>query len=124
MPASLKSRFNGNKEEVIEYTRLWGKGKAMDKYGVKDYLAFSKFIEGEIGDSNFGVSPMLSGAGNKTWAEDLLNAFVHKINQMEAQKQQLEKELHQAKLELEYYKGQQAMMIEPKVSQVIALCRA
>ena len=124
MPLSLKARFNGNKEEVIEYTRLWGRGKAMDKYGVKDYLAFSKFVEGETSNTNFGVSHTLGGAGNNTWAEDLLDAFVNKVSKMEARKQQLESELHQTQLELEYYKGQQALRIEPKISQVMERCRA
>jgi len=123
MAQSLRKRFNGNKEEVIEYTRLWGRHKAMDKYEVKDYLAFSKFIESETGDSNLGISTTLGGAGNNTWAEDLLDAFVNKVSKMEARKQQLESELHQTQLELEYYKGQQALRIEPKISQVMERCR-
>jgi len=124
MPTSLKRKFNGNKEEVIEYTRLWGRFKAMDKYEVKDYLAFSKFVEGETSNTNFGVSHTLGGSGGNTWAEDLLDAFVNKVSKMEVQKQRLESELHQTKLELEYYKGQQALRIEPKISQVMERCRA
>ncbi len=75
MPQSLRSRFNGQAKEVVEYCRLWGRDKAMDKYGARDYIAFCRFIEGETGDPNFGLRPVLDGSGHSNWAEELLDAF-------------------------------------------------
>jgi len=123
---SIKTRFNGNAQEVIDYTRIWGRQKAMrmveEKYGIKDYLCFSKFLEAETGNPNFGLCPTLGGTGNNSWAEDLLDAFISKIRQMEAERERLQTELKRLTLDLEYYKGQQALKIEPKVHQLITEC--
>jgi len=124
MPRSLKTRFNGNGDEVVDYTRLWGRYKAMEKYDVKDYLAFSKFIEGKTGDSNLGISPALGSKTDRSWADDMLDAFVNKVSKMEAEKQSLKEEIHRLRTELEYYKGSQAMRLQPKISQVMKACAA
>ena len=123
MPQSLRKRFNGNSDEVIEYTRLWGRFKAMGKYGVRDYLAFSRFVEEKTGDANFGFRPVLAGSSDRSWAEDLLDAFLQKVSKMETEKRGLEAEVKQLRLEIEYYKGQEAIRIEPRVQKVMALCR-
>jgi len=123
MPKSLKSRFNGNLQEVIDYAQTWGTFKAMDKYQVKDYLAFKEFLEGETGNQNFGLSPLLDKEMGRSWAEDLLDAFVNKIGKMEAEKQRLEIELHRLNLKVEYFQGHQARKLEPRIQEVLARCQ-
>ena len=123
MPRSLKSKFNGNTQEVIDYARTWGIHKAMDNFQVKDYLAFKRFLEGETGDKNTGISPLLGDRGNRSWAEDLLDAVLSKISKMETEKEYLKTELKRLNLELEYFKGCQAREIVPRVQEVLARCK-
>ncbi len=123
MPVSLKARFNGNAKEVIEYCRVWGNFKAMEKYGVKDYVAFKKFIESETGNPNFGLNPELGSENSDNPFEGVLNAFLGKLHKMEAEKHSLLDELKRVKLELEYYKGQQSLKANSKVNEIMALCR-
>ena len=123
MPTSLKSRFNGNTPEVIDYARTWGISKAMDRYQVRDYIAFKNFLEEETGDKNWGLVPLLGKNGSGTWAEELLDAFTTKINKMEAEKQRLETELHSLKVELEYFKGQKAPGVEFRIQKALVACQ-
>lgn len=119
---SLKVRFNGKSQEVVDYAKTWGIWKAMDKYQVKDYLAFRKFMVAE-GEKDIPLSPVLGGIDSRSWAEDLLDAFTSKIHKMEAENLRLKEELHQLNIELEYHKGKQASLIEPKIQALLAVCR-
>lgn len=123
MPVSLKSRLDGNKQEVLEHARIWGIYSAMDKYQVKDYVSFKRFLEDETGDKNFGLHPLLGSRGIGAWAEDLLDAILSKFEKMEAEKQYLVNALHQVTLELEYSKGHEAKRLEPRIQQILAKCQ-
>lgn len=123
MPQSLSKRFNGNAKDVIEYTRIWGQGKAMDKYEIKDYIAFTKFLKEKTGDEHFGIRPALSNSFRGDWAEDLLNAFTNKLLKMETELQELRERNHNLTVELEYHKAQAANHVEPKVREIMRLCQ-
>lgn len=82
---SLRKRLNGNKEEVLRNTELYGWGYAMDKYGVKDYLAFGKFIEAETGNPNFGRNPTFSPNVGKDLGEQILDAMLSYILKSETE---------------------------------------
>jgi hypothetical protein len=45
MGQSLKARFNGKSQEVLDYARRFDIWKAMEQYEVKDYVAMLKFLE-------------------------------------------------------------------------------
>lgn len=66
MAHSLKNRFKGMETEVVSYAKEFGKGPAMRKYGISDYLAFTKFLS-ENGLS--GSTPILPG-------DDVLSSIV------------------------------------------------
>jgi len=123
VPKSLKSRFNGNLQEVIEYTRVWGRVKAMEKYEVKDYVAFSRFIEDETHDENLGIHPLLTGDTNKDLAENLLDAIFNKLLQAREIEKQKEEEIKHLKTEVEYLRGQQAIHLEPKIQAILSECK-
>ena len=110
---SLRNRFNGNSQEVVDYARTMGIWKAMEKYQVKDYIAFTNFLEEQTVNNDFAICATTS---NDSWAEKLLDAFIKKLSKMEAENQSLKEELHRLNLELEYHKYHQALRVEPKVS--------
>jgi hypothetical protein len=122
MPQSLKVRFNGNKTEVLEYVRMWGRQKAMSKFEVRDYIAFSKFLEAETKDPGFGLRPLLGDSCNSFSMSNFLDTVVNKIDTLRKERDDARAELKQARLEIEYLRTQQALEIEPKLQQVMAEC--
>ncbi len=123
MSQSLSKRFNGNAKEVIEYTRTFGWMKAMEKYDVHCTIAWEKFLEKQTGNKNFGLYPLVNSQVSCLTAETLVDAMVNKVRQMETQEIQLRNELAQCKRELEYFKVQKALELEPKVQTLMGLCQ-
>jgi hypothetical protein len=122
MAQSLEARFNGNWEEVIEYTRVWGSFKAMDKYEVRDYIAFKNFLKKKTGDPNFGLRPVLGNSNNTIDFKHFLDTVVDTITALKKERDDARAELKQARLEIEYLRTQQALEIEPKLQRVMAEC--
>jgi len=66
MAQSLKNRFNGNTQEVLQYTRLFGQRAAMLKFKhpgtvCLDGIAFRGWLKDVAGDENYGLNPQMSG---------------------------------------------------------------
>ena len=83
---SLKKRFKeqGRAKEVLDYTKRWGIHKAMDEFGVRDYIAMKKYLKEATGNENFGVSPRFNGGGKTDIFEVVrakLEDYVAKVNQ-------------------------------------------
>ncbi len=123
MPISLKQRFNGQANEVVEHCKVWGRLRTMEKYGVKDYLAFSKFIEAETNNPNFGINPLLSNSGDDSWGDPLLDAILTRFRKMEEKERVLTEQLNRARAEVDYYKAQRALAMEPKNNQIMQICK-
>ena len=96
---SLAKRFKDNKKGVLDYTKRWGIHKAMDEFGVKDYIAMRRFLKEATGNENFGVSPRFNGGGKSDIFEVVrskLEDYVAKVNrrnaEMSAELDRLERE--------------------------------
>lgn len=100
MAQSLKARFNGNRDEVLEYTANFGRWKAMTKFNIRDYLAFTRFLMEMTGDENFGVKPKLNLNGNQSLGDQLIEAIISKVARMEAQNQGLRQRIELLEWEL------------------------
>lgn len=51
---SLKTRLEPIRDEVLQYTKTYGRFKAMDKYQVKDYACYHRWLEEVTNDPEFG----------------------------------------------------------------------
>ena len=91
MPQSLRARFNGNSQEVIDYARRFGVWKCMDKYGIKDYIAWRRFAEEVGGDPDLGTVPTVP-ADPKNLAEALVEQFAVKIIAIQARAEKVHQE--------------------------------
>jgi hypothetical protein len=59
MPRPLRKRLDeqfGN-EAVLEFTKKYGRGAAMEKFGVRDSLCFHNYLVKLTGDEHFGYLP-------------------------------------------------------------------
>ena len=91
MPQSLKSRFNGNKEEVLAYTKTYGRGPAMRKYDIRTYTSFKDWLEEETGDENYGINSIIHPDGQPL-GDQVLNAFLQYVAKSKAEFKALREE--------------------------------
>jgi len=91
MPKSLSLRFNGNTDEVVDYARRFGMGRAMLKFQVKDYLAMTRFLK-EAGGEDVLDNPKLSLDGRIT-IDHYLFATARIIVRQEEELKRLREEL-------------------------------
>lgn len=83
MAQPLRLRFNSNRDEVLEYTANFGRWKAMTKFNIKDYLAFTRFLREMTGNENFGFKPKLNLNGNQSLGDQLIEAMLRKVADLE-----------------------------------------
>ena len=77
---SLEKRLN--KVETLEYTKRFGFGEAMERFGVKDRLCFRNYLERHTGDRNFGMFPTeTKNHGTNHWLirQQYVEACLHKL---------------------------------------------
>jgi len=116
---SLRSRLNGNKE-VLRDTELYGWGYAMDKYGVRDYLAFAKYIEAETGNPNFGRNPTFSTNAGKDLGEQILDAMLSYTLKSETKVKQLKSRIEH----LEWQLKRKGIDNREKISSLLVAVKA
>lgn len=105
MGQSLKHKFEGHENEVALLTKLLGRHKAMDKVGVKDYIAFSKFIEDYTQDPHFGQSPLMGFFdGDKDALTVILDRFITTLTQRTLELAEAKKQIGDLKEQIEEQK--------------------
>jgi len=92
MAQSLKNKFNGNRQEVLDYVQKYGRFKAMLEYGVNDYGCFSSWVVDATKDQNFGLNPTLS-SNRVPSIDDVIQAFIRKVVQLERENAELKEQM-------------------------------
>lgn len=111
---SLHTRLDPTKDEVLEVARNFGVFRAMAIFGVNDYLAFRNWLKEVTGDEDFGAHPKLSLNGNQTVGDQLVDAILRKLANLQAENERLHQELEHLKWQLSGEDGketQQALAI-------------
>lgn len=120
MGKSLRARFNGQAEEVVQYCRDFGPWKTMDKYDCT-YIPLLNFLKEMTGDENIGLSPALPGDNGNLLAENLVDAFANRLLKYEDKVSKLQAEVDRLRKELEYRRHQNSLAIEPKIQMFLEL---
>ena len=81
---SLHARLDPIREEVLRHTETFGRFQAMSKFEVASYDRFSNWLEEVTHDKNFGLYPTISLDGNKPLGDQLVEAFLRKVADLEA----------------------------------------
>lgn len=119
MAQSLKARFNGNTQEVLEYTANFGRWKAMTKYGIRSYEAFVRFLADETKNPNYGINPKLNWNGNQNAFDQFIEGIISKITRMETEGREKDKRIEF----LEWQLDQKGQADELKILAVIEACK-
>ena len=119
---SYEKRFNGNRQEVLDYTRTWGIWKAMSKFDVKDYGAFRKWLRGQTDDENFGLHPVstgLGGSGGNNILQTFVQEFADYVDRARDKERAMDEEIKHLRTQLEYYKARDMGIIEAQLMPVM-----
>lgn len=119
---SLKARFDGNCQAVVEYAGKFGIHKAMDKFGVRDYLAMRRFLYGETGEENFGIRSQLSGlsgSGGRNILDQFLEKFADYVVRKQAQLKTKDERIEFLERKLEYYEGKDTGAVEEELTSIM-----
>ena len=98
---SLHTRLDPVKDEVIEVTRKWGRGRAMDTFGVRDLPGFDRWLKEKTGVQNFGVRPLFGYDGPQALLTQALEYFCEKIVTLTREIEDLREENRQLREQLQ-----------------------
>jgi hypothetical protein len=101
MAVALRIRLADKKDEILRFTKMYGRYEAMEKWDVADTIAFDRLLKEWTNDENFGYHPQIAINTNKTVGDQLLEAIYRKISRLEAENKQLKEQLeyHRAKID-------------------------
>lgn len=106
---SLHTRLDYQKEEVLKVTETFGQLAAMNAYSVKDYYRFRCWLKDVTGDDNFGIRPKLNHSFHQTLGDQLVEAFLRKVADLEAQNESLNQRVKFLDWSLSHTEGKQEM---------------
>ena len=98
---SLHKRLDYQEEAVLSVCRKFGRFRAMREFGVSDYPAFAKWLKEVTGDENYGLNPQIRLDSSQTLGDQLVDAFLRKVAQLQAQNEELREQIAYLKWQLE-----------------------
>lgn len=121
MAKSLKVRFQGREQEILDYTKNFGQLKAMDKEHTS-YLAFRAWLKDETGNENYGLTPEL-GYFNIPAGKD---AYVHLFEklrdylaEMPALLEKKDREIQVLRAQLATFTQNRQAELEPQILELL-----
>ncbi len=94
MAVALSKRLADQKDEVLRFTKRYGRYAAMDKFSVADTLAFDKLLTEWTGDEKYGYHPEINLSSSRSIGEQLADALVGKIVDLQNQNKELTERLN------------------------------
>lgn len=122
---SLKTRFNGNIQEVVKYAKQFGIFPAMQQYQVKDYSAMCRFLEEQAPDEHFNLTQIETSDFSQPDAFDkLLETMLRKYSTLEAKIATQDSRIAELKKQVDYYKAGRWSEARPVVQSVLDYCQS
>lgn len=102
---SLNTRLDDKKGQVLKFTKLFGRGAAMDEYGVRDYVCFADWLKEVTQDENFGLNPTFGSRGNKGILNQVAIKVIRTLLDLQAENEELRKRNSAMSRELSHDNG-------------------
>ena len=94
---TLHTRLDHQKEEVLAYTRKFGRFRAMQRFRVADYLCFSRWLKEASGDESIGICPKFSPNGNQSLGEYAVQTLLQTLFDLKTENARLNEEIEHLK---------------------------
>lgn len=104
---SLHQRLDYQKDEVLKVTETFGPFRAMDEFGVRDYVGFAKWLKEVTGDENFGIRPKINTNGRQTLGDQLVEAVLRKVASLETKLAERDERISVLEWQLEHADGKE-----------------
>lgn len=98
---SLHTRLDEQKQAVLEEAKAFGRFQAMSRFGVSDYVCFSKWIEEVTGNADYGIHPTLACGNSGSLGDQLVAAFLRKVSVLEAENEKLRQQARMLEWQLD-----------------------
>ena len=118
---SLRNRFNGQTQEILEYTEVFGRWEAMKKYHVS-MEAFDRWLLSEGKDEDFGNIPKLNQV-DKSLGEQLLEAVISKVAREEAKNTKLTERIALLERQLDFIRENRHRKSQEQALNLYQLCK-
>ncbi len=82
---SAHARLDPQKEEVLKVCDTFGQFHAMDRFKIKSVIAFRAWLKDVTGNENYGIAPKLRLDNRQTLGDQLVNAFIQKVADLQDQ---------------------------------------
>lgn len=115
---SLHTRLDDQKDDVLEVVETFGRFRAMSQFQVKDYPGFCKLLRDWGKDENFGLRPKINYTGHQSLGDQLVEAFLRKVANLEAEN----KRVKQRNDFLEWQLSQQSPVEEHQTLAILQTC--
>lgn len=111
---SLHTRLDPIKDEVLKVTETFGPFRAMTMFKVADYPGFRRWLKDVTQNENFGLRPKISLDGRQSLGDQLVDAFLRKVAELEADRDRW-------KQRAEYLEWQVAAASEKEMNQALTV---
>jgi len=120
MAVALKIRLADKRDELLEYTRKYGRWRAMDKFSVADSIAFDRLLMEWTGDEKYGYHPQVDFDATRNVGDQLLEAIYRKISRLETENQKLKEqiEIYHAAIDDE----KKGVRMADEIDRIFTLC--
>lgn len=120
--SSLRSRFNGKSDEVLDCVRRFGVHETMRRYEVRDYLSMVRWVKEMTGVDNYGKNPEfspLSSSSSTSLLNQLVEGFADYVVRKETEIKRKDEKIEMLMKKLAYYEAFELDTVEPKIVKVI-----
>ena len=100
MAQPLANKLAGKEAEVLKDIQMFGDQYAMEKYLVKDFVAWRRWVFEQTHDPEFGRHPQISFSGNRDVGEQIVDALVGYVLRNETEKQNLKQRISYLEMQL------------------------
>ena len=97
---SLHTRLDPIKEQVLRFTRLFGRFEAMNEFQVADYKCFTDWLEEVTCDKNYGINPEFCSHGSQRVLNQVATKVVRTLLDLQVENKRLREENAVLKAEL------------------------
>ena len=116
---TLHTRLDERKDEILLVTETFGVFRGMYEAGVSSYDRFRLWLRDVTGNENFGLHPKLNPNSDQTLGDQLVDAVLRKVTDLEAQLKERDKRIRFLEWTLSVRKGKE----DKQALAVLELCQ-